>query len=195
MRALIVFESMFGNTKVIAEAVAVGLGERMDAELMEVGAAPTTVSGDVDLVVVGGPTHAFGMSRASSRQSAVRQLAEAAKDDPTAGGVISTGVGIREWLASVDLGCPAPAVALFDTRLRSPLSGSAAAKAARLLRRRGLRVVDRRSFYVTGGRGPLRDGERDQDRQWAANLAASQTAGDAATGKTAGVHDDPRVRP
>jgi hypothetical protein len=77
-------------------------------------------------------------------------------------------------------------VAVFDTRLRSRLSGSAAAKAARLLRRRGARVVDRRSFYVTGGRGPLRDGERDQARRWTADLVTRRAAGGPATGETTG---------
>ncbi|OHV32283.1 MULTISPECIES: flavodoxin family protein [Pseudofrankia] len=192
MRALIVFESMFGNTREIAEAVAAGLAERMDTELVEVGAAPAALTGDVDLLVVGGPTHAFGMSRPSSRQDAARQLADATKGDPTAAGVISTGVGIREWLAGLDLARPAPAAAVFDTRMGSRLAGSAAAKAARLLRRRGANVVGRRSFYVTGTQGPLRDGERDQARQWAAALAADQAAGGAAAGETAGVPDGAR---
>jgi len=186
MRALVVFESMFGNTKEIAEAVAAGLAERMDVELVEVGVAPTTLAGDVGLLVVGGPTHVMGMSRPSTRQDAARQLAGAAEDAAAAKEVVSKGVGIREWLTGVDLGRPAPAVAVFDTKLRSPLPGSAAPKAARLLRRRGARVVDRRSFYVLGTPGPLRDGERDQARRWAADLAARQAAGGAAAGETAG---------
>ncbi|MDT3445468.1 MULTISPECIES: flavodoxin family protein [unclassified Pseudofrankia] len=185
MRALVVFESMFGNTKEIAEAVAASLGERMDAELVEVGAAPTTLTSDVDLLVVGGPTHVLGMSRPNSRQDAARQLAADAEGPAVENGVISPGIGIREWLASVELGRPAPAVAVFDTRARSPLAGSAAAKAARLLRRRGANVVGRRSFYVTGTRGPLRDGEPDQARRWAADLAARPATGGAA-GETAG---------
>lgn len=73
MRALVVFESMFGNTQVIARSVADGLAPRMRVDLVEVGAAPTALDGDVDLLVVGGPTHAFGMSRAGTRQSAAQQ--------------------------------------------------------------------------------------------------------------------------
>jgi flavodoxin len=74
MRALIVYESMFGNTRQIAEAVAEGLRAGHDAApvevgLVEVGEAPATVA-DVDLLVVGGPTHALGMSRPETRQSA-----------------------------------------------------------------------------------------------------------------------------
>jgi hypothetical protein len=170
MRALVVYESMFGNTKEIAEAVAAGLADRMDTEAVEVGAAPTALSDDLDLLVVGGPTHTFGMSRPATRRDAARQLAARANES---GGVSTAqdGIGMREWLASVDFGRAAPVVAVFDTRMRSAFSGSAAVKAERLLRRRGMRVVARRSFFVTGGQGPLRDGERDQARWWAADVA------------------------
>ncbi|ONH28857.1 flavodoxin family protein [Pseudofrankia asymbiotica] len=189
MRAMVVFESMFGNTKEIAEAVAAGLTERMDTELVEVGAAPTTLASDVDLVVVGGPTHVLGMSRPSTRRDAAHQAAVSAGAGAAEKGVISKGVGIREWLATVDLGQPSPAMAVFDTRMRSPLSGSAAAKAARLLRRRGARIVGRRDFYVTGTQGPLRDGERDEARQWAADLATRQAASGAVSGETVAAPD------
>ena len=83
MRALVVFESMFGNTEKVAGAVARGLQlEGVDAGLVEVHAAPHRLAADLDLLVVGGPTHAFGMSRASTRADAVRQGApSAARDD------------------------------------------------------------------------------------------------------------------
>ena len=63
MTALVVFESMFGNTKVIADAVAEGLARHLPVRQVEVGAAPTVIGGEVELLVVGGPTHAFGLSR------------------------------------------------------------------------------------------------------------------------------------
>ena len=61
MRALVVFESMFGNTEKIAGAVARGLQqEGVDTGLVEVRSAPRHLPADLDLLVVGGPTHAFG---------------------------------------------------------------------------------------------------------------------------------------
>ena len=55
LRALVVFESMFGNTEKVAAAVAHGLQlEGIDTGLVEVHAAPATLSPDVDLLVVGG---------------------------------------------------------------------------------------------------------------------------------------------
>ncbi|HSL25245.1 MAG TPA: flavodoxin domain-containing protein [Acidimicrobiia bacterium] len=73
MPALVVFESMFGNTEAIAKAVADGLTARMAVDIVEVGVAPAVLSDDVELLVVGGPTHAFGMSRPGTRQKAAEQ--------------------------------------------------------------------------------------------------------------------------
>ena len=124
--ALVVYESMFGNTQTIAVAVADGLSVRMTVDLVEVGAAPAAVAADVDLLVVGGPTHAFGMTRPNTRQDAAKQAGRP---------VVSQGVGIREWIEGLDTGSVRVPVATFDSRVRRPrLPGSAAHRAAKRLR-------------------------------------------------------------
>lgn len=85
MRAQVVVESSFGNTRAVAEAVAEGLG---DAEVRSVETASHELAG-IDLLVVGGPKHAFGMSREGTRAEAIRQGAPGGPGQP----------GIREWLA------------------------------------------------------------------------------------------------
>jgi hypothetical protein len=169
VRALVVYESMYGNTQAVAEAVAKGLAVRMDVDVVEVGTAPTQFGGDADLVVVGGPTHAFGMSRPATRRDAAQRENRA---------VISMGRGIREWLSS--LADPhGVAAAAFDTRVDRPrVPGSAARAALRRLRKLGFRVLDRpMSFYVNGGVGPLLEGELDRARSWGERLAAEMTVG------------------
>lgn len=165
-RALVVYESMFGNTAAVAEAVASGLGGRLQVSLREVGSASTVVPADIDLLVVGGPTHAFGLSRPSTRSDAAEET-----DRP----LVSTGLGLREWLdaaTSQGLTCRAAA---FDTRAARPrLPGSAARAAVRRLRRAGFQpVAAPASFYVTGTTGPLVEGELDRARRWAEGVAAS----------------------
>ena len=60
MKAMVVYESMFGNTAQIAKAIAIGLGESVDQVVaMEVSQAPADPGPDVGLIVAGGPTHAF----------------------------------------------------------------------------------------------------------------------------------------
>jgi flavodoxin len=56
MRALVAYESMFGNTQAIANAIVQGLSGRMRVEALEVGGAPTAIDDDVLLVVGGRPT-------------------------------------------------------------------------------------------------------------------------------------------
>ena len=42
-RALVIYESMYGNTEQIARAIGEGLADRMQVEVVEVGVAPTTL--------------------------------------------------------------------------------------------------------------------------------------------------------
>jgi hypothetical protein len=164
MTVLVVFESMFGNTKLVADAVAEGVARHLPVEQVEVGVAPTVIGGGVELLVVGGPTHAFGLSRQGTRQSAAQQAQ---------GGLVSAGIGLREWLGTLHKGAAEVAVAAFDTRVSKPhLPGSAAAAADKRLRRLGFRSVARStSFYVQGTTGPLIAGEAERARRWGEELA------------------------
>jgi hypothetical protein len=168
MRALLVYESMFGNTQEIARAVASGLLARMSVDVVEVGAADPGVPGGIDLLVVGCPTHAFGMSRPQTRVQATEKT-----DRP----LVSAGSGLREWLDTVDRRADRPATAAFDTRAKLPLPGSAARAAARRLRRSGYRIAGPpATFYVAGTTGPLLDGEVERAREWGRRLAAAAAA-------------------
>lgn len=167
--ALVVFESMFGNTKVIADAIADGLSSRMSVDLVEVGAAPDVIGDDVELLIVGGPTHAFGLSRPGTREDAAKQAEQ---------GLVSPGVGLREWLAAISEGSGSVAVAAFDTRIKKPrLPGSAARAAEKRLRRLGFRVIaPSESFYVAGASGPLLEGEAERAYLWGEKLGSASAA-------------------
>ncbi|HET6919565.1 MAG TPA: flavodoxin domain-containing protein [Jiangellaceae bacterium] len=171
MRARVVYESMFGNTQVVAQAVAEGLAKSMAVDLEEVGAAATDISADIDKLVVGGPTHTFGMSRERTRESAAEQAA---------GGIVSAGEGLREWLGALTGRSRAVAAATFDTRIDKPrMPGSAAHGAEKRLRRLGFRVlVPAASFYVTCTSGPLVDGERERARHWGEVLGSTMATAD-----------------
>jgi flavodoxin len=165
MKSLVVCESMFGNTRQIGEAVAAALtGYGWDARVCDVGDAPTRIPEDVDLFVVGGPTHGFSMSRANTRENS------------SAEGRSQT--GIREWIAGLEPARTGARCAVFDTRFAKPrwLTGSAAVRAAKALRRRGFSIVTApTSFHVTATAGPLASGELQRARRWAESLAASMT--------------------
>lgn len=163
MRALVVYESMYGNTEEVARAVAEGLGGSADVAVVEVGVATTSVD-HLHLLVVGAPTHAFGLSRPRTRAAAAQQAGGRA--------LVSSGVGLREWLAALLPEPGAVAVAAFDTRVARPkLPGSAARGALRRLRHLGHHpVAAAESFWVVGSPGPLVDGELERARAWGVEL-------------------------
>ena len=168
MRALVVYESMWGNTRAVAEGVARGLGD--DTDLLPIATAPARLPDDVDLLVVGGPTHAFSMSRRSTRHEAALRGAKESQES----------TGIREWLDSLP-SSDGLLVATFDTRVAKVrhLPGSAAKAAGREVRRHHIgRILETRSFYVDGPEGPLLDGELDRAQEWGAQLTGRRAASD-----------------
>jgi hypothetical protein len=175
MKALVVYESMYGNTHQLAEAIADGLRKGGDAEVVPVDQADASHLNGTDLVVVGGPTHAHSMSREGTRKAAVAAAQEPDSDldlDPDA-----EGPGVREWLSTVD-GLPSSAAA-FDTRFDGPaaFTGRASKAIARKLGHLGCTlVVPPQSFLVTK-ETRLEPHELDHARSWGAEVAASVGAG------------------
>lgn len=162
MRAIVVYESIWGNTEKLARAIADELGSRVPTEVVSSDAAPDTLEG-VDLVVVGGPTHAFSMTRPATRRTAVES--NGAPSAPER--------GIREWLNGLTPVTGAIPALAFDTRVESPrLPGSAAKAARHELRSLGFSVkTPAESFRVHGYDGPLVDGELERAAAWAGAAA------------------------
>ncbi|BCY10142.1 flavodoxin [Actinoplanes sp. L3-i22] len=162
MRTLVVYESMFGNSAKVAELIAAGLAGHGDVVLADVREMPPLDG--VDLLVLGGPTHAFGMSSPATRADAVRQ--GAVRDGAQA-------AGIREFLDRAPQ-LAGLAVTAFDTRMNTTFlpTGSAARKALRRLRGLGGRqIAEAESFRVESVSGPLVPGEAERARRWGATLA------------------------
>lgn len=166
MHALVVIESMFGNTREVGRAVAGGLSGVADVEVVDVADAPDRLPAGTDLLVVGAPTHAFSLSRPSTRADARRQAGDPEPEDGTAER------GAREWLDALT-GTTGVAAAVFDTRVAHPrLPGSAARAAQRRLRSCGCDLVaPPETFWVAGTPGPLCTGELERAGAWGAELA------------------------
>jgi hypothetical protein len=163
MKAWVVFESMFGNTEQIAQAVAEGLRTSMSVDVTEVIDAPADPPEDVTLIVAGGPTEAFSMSRTTTRADAVRQGGRPGRE----------AFGLREWLNALPSRQSNTRLATFDTRIDKMrhLPGSAAKGAAKAGRRHGFDLVaPPESFFVRDSAGPLVEGEPDRARAWGSRL-------------------------
>jgi len=166
MQVRIVYESMYGNTAAIGRAIAEGI-RAGGAEVSLAGVNDVTpedaMSGD--LLVVGGPTHVHGMSRATTRKTAIEDRTRT-YEEPTMGD------GLREWLDRLPPG-NGHAAAAFDTRIDAPVAftGAASKGIAKRLTTRGFHLAtDRESFLVTK-QNELVAGELDRATAWGATLA------------------------
>jgi flavodoxin len=159
LRAVVVYDSQFGNTLQIARAIASGLGEHGSVEVVAASEAVARPPSWPELLVVGGPTQRHGMS------PTLRAFVESLPRD-----------SLRNTRA-----------ALFDTRYRMAtlLSGSAASQAAGRVRRAGCRLVAApESFFVERDRPPdeqrrrhglerLEAGELERAADWGRTLATT----------------------
>ena len=172
MRAIVIYESMFGDNQQVAREIAAGLTEAgVAAEAIEVGVAPTAIGPDIDLLVVGSPNHAWSMPRPSTRQDA------ATKAD---GALVSQGIGVREWLGTASLPTGLRTVA-YDTRGSHPKAVVAMDHASSsiekgLAKLGGKRLVPAEHFRVADMKGPLEPGEPERAHAWGVTLAGLLTA-------------------
>lgn len=162
-KALVVYESMFGNTEKVAHAIGEGLAHSLEVEVVEVSVAPVEPGPEVTLVVAGGPTHAFGMTREETRADAIELgAAHGARE-----------FGLREWIDRLPTRHGGPSLATFGTRSlgRRRMPGSAARAAARAARRHGYdEAVPAESFFVADTDGPLVPGELERASDWGRDL-------------------------
>ena len=142
MNALVVYDSQYGNTELIAQAIASALAERATVQLIPMAQAPALLSTNVDLVILGSPTQSRGPTPA-----------------------------MRAFLANLPRRVLKElSAASFDTRLSKPewLTGSAARGIAETLGKMGgSLLLPPESFLVTGKEGPLVDGETERAASWA----------------------------
>jgi hypothetical protein len=148
MRALVVYESVYGNTHAVAVDVAAGLRATHEVTLVPVTRATRELVAAADLIVAGSPTHMHGMPTVTSRRMAVETAPKQGSGlnlDPDAGGP-----GLRAWLEG--LNADNALAAAFDTRLSGfpALTGRASRGISRLLSNHGcLLLVPPESFLVS----------------------------------------------
>lgn len=157
MKVLVVYDSVYGNTEKIAQAVGDALQSLGEVQALRTGDVKPEQLAGVKLLVVGAPTHG-GMA------------------SPT----------MKAWLKDLESGSLAGVkVAAFDTRVAVEdinsrvaaifvrLFGYAARRiAASLTKRGGTLVVPAEGFFVKDTEGPLKDGELERAAVWAGQIAS-----------------------
>ncbi len=161
MRAVVVYESHWGNTAAVAEAIARGLGAGAVA-VSTADASPEAVA-DADLIVAGAPVLGFRLPTDQMLAGLANERSPRPAD--------LRGPSMRSWLAEVPAGHGRAAT--FETGIWwSP--GGATGAIARELGRAGYEPVGKgRRFVVNGRYGPLRDGELERAERWGAELRSA----------------------
>jgi multimeric flavodoxin WrbA len=172
VKIVVAYESMYGNTRQIAEAVAEGLKPLGDADLVSVNAGDSSAADDADVLVVGGPTHMHGLTTSMSRKAAAEAVKEENEEHAQLEPGAADGPGLRKWLSGRK--GDGRRAASFDTRIdKTPmLTGAASRGIGKRLRRGGYEVIgDPESFFVDDSEGPLAEGELERAKEWGTSLA------------------------
>ena len=163
MKAIVVYESLWGNTAAIARAIAEGFGNGAVA-LSTAEATPEAVPG-ADWLIAGAPLVAFRLPPRASRANL------RAKSAPVPRPPDLSHPPLRDWLAALPPG--QGRAAAFETRIWwSP--GSASGSILRTLKNAGYAPAAwPKRFRVAGMVGPLKPGEIERARRWGQKLAHS----------------------
>jgi len=138
MKSLIIYDSFFGNTKLLAETIGKELGN--DTKVIHVSGFKQEDLRGISLLIVGSPILGW---RPSEKTTAF--LMSFGKDQLK---------GIK--------------VATFDTRMKIIIHGDATKKMSEMLSNLGAEViVEPNWFIVTGKEGPLAEGELKRAKEWA----------------------------
>ena len=146
-KALVIYDSVYGNTEKIARALAKGLGEnRVEVDTLKADAVKFDELGKYDLFVVGGPVHAWNVTKP-----------------------------IKTFLEKLNTvsGLSGKKAFAFDTKMsKSGLAGSAGGKIEASLKNMGLIIVKPHATgVVKGNEGPLEEGAEEAFTQIGAELA------------------------
>ncbi len=145
MKALVIYDSLYGNTEKVAKALASGIREQgIDVDCVRANTVDVETLRAYDMILIGGPTHSMGLSDAI--KTFTKQLNNAE-------------VKNKQAFA-------------FDTKYESRFAGSAGKAIEQRLKQNGLKVVmPHASAIVLGKEGPLKEGAEAQFKQIGTELA------------------------
>jgi flavodoxin len=160
MKALVVYDSVFGNTEQIAQAIGNALGSQEDVEILRVSnVKPEQLTG-LKLLIVGSPTRGFRPT------AAINNLL---KRIPKNGlkGVKVAAFDTRFTMSDIEESRVLPFFVKLFGYAAKPISD-------RLEKKGGERIIPPEGFFVEGVEGPLKEGELERAADWAKQIIATQ---------------------
>lgn len=161
MNCIVVYESVWGNTAAVANAIAEGLGPDVNAY------PPDEVPPDelerADLIVAGAPVFGFNLPTEAVRAAIARDEGDAASPPDL------SHPSLRSWLDTLPAGHGRSAA--FETRIWWSPRGSTGTIERRLSGLGYPPIAKAQKFVVRDKIGPLREGELERAREWGRELA------------------------
>ena len=159
MKALVIYDSFFGNTEQIARAIGEALAPQGDVQTLKVDEVRPEHLQGLDLLIIGSPTRQFSPSP-----------------------------GVNKLVKDIHPnGLEGVKAAVFDTRFamieieKTPvlnffvgIFGLDAEPIAKKLKKKGAQLAaEAEGFIVDGVEGPLKNGEQERAADWARRIAAA----------------------
>ena len=158
MKAMVVYDSVFGNTGKIARAIGHALGSPEDVKMLKVGEVMPEQLAGLALLVVGSPTRQFGPTGATTNF-----LKSIPKDGLK--GVKVAAFDTRFTVSAIE----EVRILAFFVRI---FGYAAKPIADRLKKKGGELVVPPEGFYVGDTEGPLLEGELERAAEWARRIGS-----------------------
>ena len=155
MKVVLVYDSLYGNTEKIAQAISGAIGKNNAIRLLRVGEVKPADFENMGLLIVGSPTHQFRASPAMKkflggiRKGELKDIQVAAFD---------TRLGMDDMPSPI---LP-PFVKIFGYAAK-PIADALVSNGGKL-------IASPEGFFVTGMEGPLKDGELVRAARWAEGL-------------------------
>lgn len=154
MKVLVVYETYYGNTEKVARTIARALTNGREARVVRWSDFNPGMLQDIDLLVVGSPTHGF--HHTEGIQKFLKDLPEGSLD-----GLRVASFDTRSDLTDVN----------FAFQYLMKKFGYAAEPVGKALEQKGGRLVTAsQGFYIKDIQGPLKNGELERAASWAATL-------------------------
>lgn len=152
MKAVVLYDSVYGNTEKVAKAIAGGVGPGCEARRISSGVPGLK---GVDMLIVGSPTHGGRPTK---------PVGDFLQRMP--GGALG-GVGVACFDTRNDLEGEGPFV-----RKIVDFFGYAATSISKILEKKGGRILaPPEGFFVEGKEGPMKEGEIERATAWGRKLA------------------------
>ena len=158
MKILIVYDSLYGNTKKIAYSIGETTSAQYETSIKKVDQITSQDIKEFDLLIIGSPTH--GGRFCEPMKKFIKELPDNFLENMKDG-------TFDRWFPTTNMG--------FFINHVVKIFGNAAPRLAKEFEKKGAIILDSKIFYVLGKEGPLKEGETERAKEWIDHIITSNS--------------------